>query len=148
MERGVPLMRRLLALLLLLTTVTADARDLVLVVRSDSPVMEMDSLTVRKLFMGFTVTAGSQSLHAVRLMGDDTLESAFLQSVIGMSAAQYERRLLLMALKQGRAAPAVENSSAQVIGAIRADHRAVGCLWADQIAGRNDLRIVRLLWRG
>lgn len=148
MERGVPLMRRLLALLLLLTTVTAEARDLVLVVRSDSPVTEMDSLTVRKLFMGFTVTAGSQPLRAVRLMGDDTLESAFLQSVIGMSAAQYERRLLLMALKQGRAAPAVENSSAQVIGAIRADHRAVGCLWADQIAGRNDLRIVRLLWRG
>ena len=148
MERGVPLMRRLLALLLLLTTVTADARDLVLVVHSDSPVMEMDSLTVRKLFMGFTVTASGQPLNAVRLVGDDTLESAFLQSVIGMSAAQYERRLLLMALKQGRAAPAVENSSAQVIGTIRADHRAVGCLWADQIAGRNDLRIVRLLWRG
>ena len=148
MERGVSLMRRLLALLLLLTTVTADARDLVLVVRSDSPVTEMDSLTVRKLFMGFTVTAGSQQLYAVRLVGDDTLESAFLQSVIGMSAAQYERRLLLMAVKQGRAPPTVTDSPAQVIGTIREDRRAVGCIWADQMAGRSDLRIVRLLWRG
>ena len=148
MERGVPLMRRLLAILLLLTTVAADARDLVLVVRSDSPVTEMDSLTVRKLFIGFTVIAGSQPLQAVRLVGDGTLESAFLQSVIGMSAAQYERRLLLMAVKQGRAAPTVVDSSAQVIDAIRDDHRTVGCLWADQVAGRNDLRIVRLLWRG
>ena len=141
-------MRRLLAILLLLTTVAADARDLVLVVRSDSPVTEMDSLTVRKLFIGFTVIAGSQPLQAVRLVGDGTLESAFLQSVIGMSAAQYERRLLLMAVKQGRAAPTVVDSSAQVIDAIRDDHRTVGCLWADQVAGRNDLRIVRLLWRG
>ena len=148
MERGVSLMRRLLAILLLLTTVAADARDLVLVVRGDSPVTEMDSLTVRKLFMGFTVTAGNQQLYAVRLVGDDSLESAFLQSVIGMSAAQYERRLLLMAVKQGRAAPSLADSSAKVIGAIREDRRAVGCLWADQLAGHSDVRIVRLLWRG
>jgi len=148
MERGVPLMRRLLALLLLLTTVTADARDLVLVVRGDSPVIEMDSLTVRKLFMGLTVTAGSQPLHAIRLGGDISLDSAFLQSVVGMSATQYERRLLRMALKQGRAAPSIAENAAEVIGALREDTRAVGCLWADQIVGRSDLRIVRLLWRG
>ncbi len=141
-------MRRLLALLLLLTTVSADARDLVLVVHGDSPVIEMDSLTVRKLFMGLTVTAGSQPLHAIRLGGDSSLDSAFLQSVVGMSAAQYERRLLRMALKQGRAAPSIAENSAEVIGALREDTRAVGCLWADQIVGRSDLRIVRLLWRG
>lgn len=149
MERGVPLMRRPLALLLLLLAAgSADARDLVLVVRGDSPVTEMDSLTVRKLFMGFTVTAGNQQLHAIRLGGDAALESAFLQSVVGMSAPQYERRLLRMAVKQGRAAPSMLDSPTEVVGALREDTRAVGCLWADQVVGRSDLRIVRLLWRG
>lgn len=141
-------MRRLLSILLLLVASTAEARDLVLVVRGDSPVTEMDSLTVRKLFMGFTVTAGNQQLRAIRLDGDVALDSAFLQSVVGMSAPQYERRLLRMAVKQGRAAPIRVDSPAEVVGALREDTRTVGCLWADQVVGRSDLRIVRLLWRG
>lgn len=141
-------MRRLVAILLLLAAGSADARDLVLVVRADSPVTEMDSLTVRKLFMGFTVTAASRQLRAIRLSGDAALDSAFLQSVVGMSAAQYEHRLLRMAVKQGRAAPSVTDNAAELVGALREDTRVVGCLWADQVTGRNDLRIVRLLWRG
>ncbi len=141
-------MRRLVVLFLLLTASPANARDLVLVVRADSPVTEMDSLTVRKLFMGFTVTAGNRPLRAVRLGGDQVLDSAFLQSVVGMSATQYEHRLLRMAVKQGRAAPSVTDNPAVLVGALREDTRVVGCLWADQVTGRNDLRIVRLLWRG
>ncbi len=142
-------MCRLFAIVvLLLAAGSADARDLVLVVRADSPVTEMDSLTVRKLFMGFTVTAGNQQLRAVRLGGDTALDSVFLQSVVGMSAAQYEHRLLRMAVKQGRAAPSITDNATEMVGALREDVRVVGCLWADQITGRNDLRIVRLLWRG
>lgn len=141
-------MRRLLATLLLLAAGSADSRDLVLVVRADSPVMEMDSLTVRKLFMGFTVTAGNRQLHAIRLSGDAALDSAFLQSVVGMSATQYEHRLLRMAVKQGRAAPSQADSATEVVSVLRDNTNAVGCLWADQVAGRTDLRIVRLLWRG
>jgi hypothetical protein len=141
-------MRRLVAILLLLAAGSADARDLVLVVRADSPVTEMDSLTVRKLFMGFSVTAGNRPLRAIRLGGDHALDSVFLQSVVGMSATQYEHRLLRMAVKQGRAAPSVTDNAAELVGALREDTRVVGCLWADQITGRSDLRIVRLLWRG
>jgi hypothetical protein len=72
--------------------------------------------------MGFTVTAGDRQLHAIRLGGDDTLDSAFLQSVVGMSAPQYERRgLLRMAVEQGRAAPSMADSPAEVVGALRDD---------------------------
>jgi hypothetical protein len=141
-------MRRLLApLLLLLLAAPAQARELVLVVRADSPVIEMDSLTVRKLFLGFSVVANARPLHAVRQDGDDHLDRAFLQAVVGMSEDQYERRLLSMAIKQGRAPPQPVHSTAEMLLVLHEDALAVGCLWADQLVGNADVRIVRLLWR-
>jgi hypothetical protein len=140
-------MRALVALLLLLAAAPAGARDLVLVVRADSPLADIDSISVRKLFMGFTVTAGGQALHAVRMTGDHDLERAFHQSVVGMSEAQYERRLLRMAVRQGRAVPVIAASSTELVALLRDNRLAVGCLWADQVHGRDDLRVVRLLWR-
>lgn len=149
MERAVSLMRRLLAplLLFLLAVGPTQARDLVLVVRTDSPVIEMDSLTVRKLFMGFAVAANTHSLHALRQEGDVNLDRAFLQAVVGMSEDQYGRRLLRMAIKQGREPPRTVTSTAEMLLALHEDPLAIGCMWADQILGNADVRVVRLLWR-
>jgi hypothetical protein len=143
-------MRRILPLLLLLlaTPALAAARDLVLVVRADSPVASLDSLAVRKLYLGFTVLAGSQELQALRLANDRELELAFMQNVVGMSTTQYESRLLRLTLKQGRPAPRKMATAEEMITLLARSPNAVGCLWADQLVGRDNLRIVRLLWRG
>jgi hypothetical protein len=146
-ERGVQLMRRLFPYLLLLFATPAEARDLVLVVRADSPVTTLDSLAVRKLYFGFVVTAGERELLAMRLAGDQAMEQAFLQNVVGMSEAQYESRLLRLTLKQGRPAPKKLTSAEEIIGILSRNPSAVGCLWADQVAGRDNLRVVKLLWR-
>lgn len=141
-------MRRLLPLLLLLVAAPVAARDLVLVVRADSPVANLDSLAVRKLYLGFTVMAGARELQALRLGNDRELELAFMQNVVGMSTTQYESRLLRLTLKQGRPAPRKLGTPEDMIALLARNPNAVGCLWADQLAGRDDLRIVRLLWRG
>jgi hypothetical protein len=143
-------MRRILPLLLLLlaTPAPASARDLVLVVRADSPVASLDSLAVRKLYLGFTVLTGSQELQALRLANDRELELAFMQNVVGMSTTQYESRLLRLTLKQGRPAPRKMATAEEMLGQLARNPNAVGCLWADQLAGHDNLRIVRLLWRG
>ncbi len=131
----------------LLLAAPLQARDLVLVVRADSPVGNLDSLAVRKLYLGFTVTAGEHALKALRLSGDRELELAFMQNVVGMSSAQYESRLLRLTLKQGRPAPRGMTNAEEMIALLARDPAAVGCLWADQVAGRDNLRVVKLLWR-
>lgn len=140
-------MRRVLTLLLLLVAVPAQARDHVLVVRADSPVADLDSLTIRKLYLGFTVTWGNRELRPVRLLDNTELNRAFMQNVIGMTSAQYESRLLRQVLKQGRQAPLKLASADEVIAVVSRDPTAVGSLWADQVAGHDNLRVVRLLWR-
>ena len=140
-------MRRVLPLLLLLVALPTEARDQVLVVRADSPVTELDALTVRKLYLGFTVTVGNRELRAVRLLENLEVNRAFMQNVIGMTVAQYESRLLRQVLKQGRQAPLKLDRADEVIAVVSRDPSAVGSLWADQVAGHDNLRIVRLLWR-
>ena len=148
MQRLPTLLLPLLAVVAWLLPPMAHARDLVLVVRVDSPIVNLDSLAVRKLYLGFTVTAGDRELKALRLANDRELEVAFMQNVVGMSAAQYENRLLRLTLKQGRPAPRRMGSPEEMIELLNRDPAAVGCLWADQVAGRDNLRVVRLLWRG
>ena len=148
MQRLPTLLLPLLAVVAWLLPPMVDARDLVLVVRVDSPVVNLDSLAVRKLYLGFTVAAGDRELKALRLANDRELEVAFMQNVVGMSTAQYENRLLRLTLKQGRPAPRRMGSPEEMIALLNRDPAAVGCLWADQVAGRDNLRVVRLLWRG
>jgi len=148
MQRLPTLLLPLLAAVAWLLPPLVHARDLVLVVRADSPVVNLDSLAVRKLYLGFTVTAGDRELKALRLANDRELEVAFMQNVVGMSTAQYESRLLRLTLKQGRPAPRRMAGPEEMIALLNRDPAAVGCLWADQVAGRDNLRVVRLLWRG
>ena len=119
-------MRRVLALLLLLVGLPAQARDHVLVVRADSPVGSLDALTVRKLYLGFTVTVGNNELQAVRLLDDVEVNRAFMQNVIGMTSAQYESRLLRQVLKQGRSAPLKLATADEVIAAVTRRPGTVG----------------------
>ena len=140
-------MRRVVPLLLLLAVLPAQARDHVLVVRADSPVADLDALTVRKLYLGFTVTVANRELRAVRLLENTEVNRAFMQNVIGMTTAQYESRLLRQVLKQGRQAPLKLGSADEVIAVLSRDPTAVGSLWADQVVSHDNLRVVRLLWR-
>src|SRR6185312_12941252 len=77
MERGILLnMRRALQLFMLLCLVSqtcAASHTLVLVVRADSKVTDLDSLTVRKLFMGLPVLVDGSLLHPVRNRSDREL---------------------------------------------------------------------------
>ena len=148
MERGLPLMRRAVLLLLLWLASPAESRDLVLVVREDSPVREVDPLTLRKLYLGFTVTVGDRPLRALRLVDSTETTRAFMQNVIGMTSTQYESRLLRLTLKHGRPAPVQLSNPEDMIAVLSSDPSAVGCLWTDQVPVRSRLRVVRLLWRG
>jgi hypothetical protein len=151
MERGVLLnMRRaiLILLLALLTTQTLPAatNTLVLVVRADSKVPDLDSITIRKLFLGFPVFMDGSLLHPVRNRSDAAMDPIFLQEVVAMSQSAYERQILMGVNRQGWLRPAEVSSTSRALEILYSDPNAVTFMWLKDVAHDPRLRVVRMLW--
>ncbi len=151
MERGVLLnMRRaiLILLLALLTTQNLSAADntLVLVVRADSKVADLDSITIRKLFLGFPVLIDGSLVHPVRNRSDAAMDPIFLQEVVAMSQSAYERQILTGVNRQGWLRPAEVSSTSRALEILYSDPNAVTFMWLKDVVHDSKLRAVRTLW--
>ena len=142
-------MRRLLLIALLLCLV-APARpasqEVVLVVRADSPVTDLDSVSVRKLFLGLPVLVNGTPLHPLRNRSDPLLDEIFLQQVVAMSQSSYDRQMLIGVNRQLSLRPTEYRQVADVIAALSADPYAVSFMWNKDVAHNPGLRVIRVLW--
>ena len=120
--------------------------QLVLVVSASSKVEQLDSLDLRKLFLGLTVTYDGSRLRPVLNETDVRVKEIFLQNIISMSDITYDRRLLRLALIQGQTQPAVYKDIGQLIEAVAADPSAVSYAWAKDVTHDARIRILRILW--
>lgn len=150
MERGNSV-RKFTATAVLLTLLAAAVpafaeEQLVLVVSASSKVQQLDSLELRKLFLGLTVTYDGSRLRPVLNETDARVKEIFLQNIISMSDITYDRRLLRLALIQGQTQPAVYKNIGQLIEAVAADPSAVSYAWAKDVAHDARIRILRVLW--
>jgi hypothetical protein len=136
----------LAACLQLAATCALAADALVLVVRTDSPVQALDSLAVRKAFIGFTVSAGSAPLRPLVNATEPSLRAAFLQHVVGLSPQMYQRRTLTLVLQQGLAPPVVLTDQQALLRALRSSPYAVTFMWQSAADRLDGIRIVRTLW--
>lgn len=151
MERGVLLnMRRaiLILLLALLTTqnLSAATNTLVLVVGADSKVPDLDSITIRKLFLGFPVLMDGSLVHPVRNRSDAAMDPIFLQEVVAMSQSAYERQILMGVNRQGWLRPAEVSSTSRALEILHSDPNAVTFMWLKDVTHDPKLRVVRILW--
>jgi hypothetical protein len=149
-ERGISVSKLtatavLLALLAAATPALA-GEQLVLIVSADSKVEQLDSLELRKLFLGLTVTHNGNRLHPVLNETDARVQEIFLQNIVSMSDITYDRRLLRLALIQGQTQPTVYKDIALLIDALAADPSAVSYAWAKDVARDGRIRILRVLW--
>ena len=143
-------MRRLLAIVLILCLAATPARPasqaVVLVVRADSPVTEMDSVTVRKLFLGLPVLVNGRPLRPLRNRSDPQLDEIFFQQLVAMSQSSYDRQILIGVNRQGWLRPAEYNSEASVLAALAADPSAVSYMWQRDVGHNSGIRVIRVLW--
>jgi hypothetical protein len=150
MERGVLLnTRRALLLVLLLFSaaqVCAATRTLVLVAPVNSPVADLDSISVRKLFLGLPVLINGSPLHPVRNRSDAQLDPIFLQQIVAMSQSAYERQVLIGVNRQGWLRPAEVTTTAGVLAALNADPNAISFVWLHDAAQNPRIRVIRVLW--
>ena len=119
---------------------------LVLIVSADSKVEQLDSLEVRKLFLGMTVTHNGDRLRPLLNEAEPRLKDVFLQNVVSMTDMTYDRRTLRLALQGGRSLPAVYTDKGTLITAVAADPTAVSFAWAKDVQYDRRIRILRVLW--
>ena len=135
----------------LLTLLTAAmpslaGEQLVLIVSAGSKIEQLDSLELRKLFLGLTVTHDGNRLRPVLNEADGRVKEIFLQNIVSMSDITYDRRLLRLSLIQGQTQPTAYKNIALLINAVAADPSAVSYAWAKDVAHEPRIRILRVLW--
>ncbi len=136
----------LLCLLGGLASAVARADRVVLVVGAASPVVMLDAIDIKRLFLGIPVERGNVTLHALLNNSDERLKMVFLQYVVSMSESTYQRRLLMLTLEQGRRMPPAYIDNARLLAAVAGNAGAVSYAW-ESVALRNaHLRIIRELW--
>ena len=134
-------------LTLLAASGTASAADqLVLIVSAESKVEQLDSLEVRKLFLGLTVIHNGDRLRPVLDEADPRVKEIFLQNIVSMSDSTYDRSVLRLALIQGQIKPIAYKDIDLLIKAVIADPTAVSYTWAKDVAHDSRIKILRVLW--
>jgi len=135
-----------LVTLLTATSAVWAAEQLVLIVSADSKVEQLDSLEVRKLFLGLTVTHDGDRLRPVLDEADPRIKEIFLQNIVSMSDTTYDRSVLRLALIQGQIKPIAYKDMALLIKAVESDPTAVSYAWAKDVAHDPRIKILRVLW--
>jgi hypothetical protein len=135
-------------LLMLLAAGTRALADeqLVLIVSAGSRITQLDSLEVRKLFLGLTVAQDGNRLRPVLNETDERVKQIFLQNIVSMSDITYDRSLLRLTLIQGQRQPTVYRDIALLLKAVAADPSAVSYTWSREVAHDPRIRILRVVW--
>jgi hypothetical protein len=118
----------------------------VLIVGAGTNYEPLDSIEVRKLFLGLTVVRNGRTLHALRNTSDPRLDEIFLQNIVSMSDTTYERRVLTLAMQQGRTPPPSIQDKTRLFALLAADPDAVSFAWADDAAATPSIKVMRVLW--
>jgi hypothetical protein len=150
MERSaVLIMRRALLLLALLLGAplgSAGSQSVVLVVRADSAVVDLDPVSVRKLFLGVPVLVNGSPLHPIRNRSDTRLDQIFLQVIAAMSQSVYDRQILIGLNRHGWLRPEELDSSGRILDKLSVDPNAVTFMWERDVARNPKIRVIRVLW--
>jgi hypothetical protein len=132
--------------ILLSMEVAGGEREVVLVAASTSPLHNLDSLELRKVYLGFTVKRDGKIVEGLRNITDNSLNSIFLQTVVAMSEKSYENRLLSLNLRQGTPPPAKYDKAEDLLAALSTKPFRVSYMWKDDAVKSSKIKILRVLW--
>lgn len=149
MERGLPVTLRIPLALLLCMATHAFAQtpgDLVLVTHQSSPVATLSAGEVRRVFMGLTVSIPQGPIRPIINASSDSLRTAFLQHVVGLSEQMYRRRRLSLELQQGVIRPLAVPDQKQLVDRLRGSPTGISFMWRRDAQLVPDLRVLRVIW--
>jgi hypothetical protein len=120
--------------------------DLVLVTHESSPVTALSAGEVRRVFMGLTLSIQQGPIRPIINESSDTLRTAFLQHVVGLSEKMYQRRRLSLELQQGVTRPQAIRDQKQLVERLRGTPTGISFMWRGDVQRIPELRILRVIW--
>lgn len=135
-----------ICMILCLDLAAAD-RQVVLVAASTSPLHNLDSLELRKIYLGFTVKRGGKIVRGLRNTEDENLNSIFLQTVVAMSEKSYKNQLLSLALRQANPRPVKYDNFESLLDALSTRPYSVSYMWKENAVRSSKIKILRVLWQ-
>lgn len=133
--------------IVLCTQAVVAERQVVLVASATSPLHDLDSLELRKIYLGFPVKRDGHTISGLRNTGDEDLNRIFLQAVVAMSEKSYLRRLLSLPLRQGIPRPSEYDKSDRLLDALSDDPYSVTYMWKDAAILSPAVKALRVLWQ-
>ena len=126
---------------------SAEDAAVVLVTGKDSPIENISSLEMRKIYFGISVSVEGRTIRALRRRDDERLNQIFLQSVIAMSQRSYERRLLSLALRFGTPRPVEIKSRDELLRLLAENPSTIAYMWKSNAEADPRVKIIRVLWQ-
>jgi len=131
----------------LCTQAVVAERQVVLVAAATSPLHDLDSLELRKIYLGFPVRRDDRMVKGLRNTGDDDLNRIFLQSVVAMSEKSYMRRLLSLPQRQGIPRPSENDEPEHLLNALSRNPYSVTYMWKHAADRSTDVKTLKVLWQ-
>lgn len=132
--------------LILCIKVAVAEHQVVLVAAATSPLHDIDSLELRKIFLGFTVKRDGQAITGLRNISDEDLNDIFLQTVVAMSEKAYKRRQLSLTLRKGLPRIAEYDNVEDLIKALSSNPYSISYTHEDVAESEPGIKILRVLW--
>lgn len=127
---------------------SAVARELVLVSSVSSDYAPLTRLEIRKVFLGYPVKKDNKEIYAIRNISDNKTYEIFLQKLIGLSAKNYERRLLLNTFHSGSPRVTAEESLQKLVTILNNNKAIVTFMWLDEVESLSGIKVIQTLWEG
>ena len=124
----------------------AAQQQVVLVASSASTLNDLDSIQLRKIYLGFEITHDGTAIKALRNNTDGQLNNIFLQTVVAMSEKAYTRRQLSLTLRHGIPRIAEFDNLETLFRALERNPYSITYMWKKDAERRQDVRILRVLW--
>ncbi|HHJ14103.1 MAG TPA: hypothetical protein ENJ79_06960 [Gammaproteobacteria bacterium] len=121
---------------------------LVLVSGSDLGGGQLTPNQLRRAFFGIPLRLNGHDIRALRNGSDPLLNEIFLQKVVYMSARRYERQLVSLTFRTGRARPPRFARRDDLVQALKTLDDSIAVMWKRNVGQDSGLHIIQTLWKG
>ncbi len=128
-------------------TQNTDNSRIVLFCKGDCDALNLDSLRLRKLFLGLPVKARGDYLQAVINLSDPELSAFFYQSLVAMTRKSYEKKRLLYQLRYALTSPPRFDEYRLWRDHVMRHEALVSFAWEHELSGLDNISILQTLWQ-
>jgi ABC-type phosphate transport system substrate-binding protein len=138
----------LLALILLTRVVSAETREIAIIVNVRLPVDSISLEEVKGIYLGEIRFIQERPLKPIDQHESQEIREVFLRDVLEMSKTAYLRHWIHLVFVDSIDAPILRENSAAVIETVRASEEVIGYVWTSETIDQKGVKIVLTLPEG